>query len=102
MRQSADRNEIDAGCCDHPHSLESDAAARLEFNVPAFAQRHCLAQLRRTHVIEEDQIDFGNLKDCAHLPQVVSFHFDLQIRSLRLRSPNRFSETNEIRLTHQM
>src|SRR5688500_20238828 len=79
VRERTDGDEVYTGGGDLVDRLEVDATARLKL-YPAGTERDGLRELRRTHVIEEDDVDAVECEEVAHLCDAVSFEFDANAR----------------------
>ena len=78
MGQRADGNEIHAGPRHRAHGFQSHAAAGFGLSATGHPF-HRAPQLRRGHVVEQDDVRAGG-NGLGHLRERVGFHFDLQSR----------------------
>src|SRR6266550_7131291 len=101
MCKTADRNIIHSGGCKAIHILESDPAARFEFDT-VFFQRDGLPNLSRRHVVEHDYVNPVNFDEGTNLFEIVGLHFDSDIWSFLPKLFNPVCKTGESLKSSQM
>ena len=94
VRQRADGNEIDSRGCHTLHVFQCDAAACFKLDIVP-SQRQSFPNLRRSHIVEEDNIYALYLDESADLFKVVRFYFDADIRPFPPEATNSIRKGGE-------
>src|SRR5262245_53657003 len=85
--QRTDGNEINAGGCNPPDGFQRDTAARFELDVVP-SERQSFPNLSGDHIVQKNSVDAFDLDESPDLLQIVSFHFDSDVRPLLAKSAN--------------
>src|SRR5262245_65999052 len=90
-RQRPDGNVINAGGCNPPDIFQSDASTRFELDVVS-PQRQSFPNLSGRHVVKKDNVDTIDLDESSGLLQIVSLHFDADLRPFLAKLANLVGE----------